>query len=176
MKHLPVILMVMAVIVCADSAFAQRVKGAGIIDFDYVVLESKAGKEAQDLSRQYEQAVVQQILAPKRDALIKLQNENSALQNDKKATEEAKKAKTEELQAAAEEYNNYTRAAQQEVQKKNAELSQKIVAEVKEIAGQVAKEKKISFLADKNSIVFTDDIPDITEDVLVRYNKQFDEK
>jgi Skp family chaperone for outer membrane proteins len=67
-------------------------------------------------------------------------------------------------------FDNVARAFAAEVQKKNAELSTRIINEVKAIIAEISREKKLNMIVDVNSVIFSEDIPDLTEEVLIRYN------
>lgn len=176
MKRLFVVLTITLFMFACGNSNEKNVKTVGVIDFEYVIIESKAGKQAQAEATAFEQTIFNEILVPKRQALLETQEEYNKLVKDKAATEASKTAKLEEFQNAKNEYDTYAQAVSERIQSNNTELSEKLVAEINEIVSEIAKEKNINFLSNIDSVIFTDGIPDITEDVLVRYNKQFDGK
>lgn len=164
-------LFIAAVIVMAfsASAVAQEVK-AGVVDFTRLVISSTAGMKAQSEIEAFEKDRSDK-LKPKRDEFMKLQQDFIA--QEKVLSDDAKKAKITEIQQKQVELENLTRQYTAELQKKNAESTDRIMGEVQAIISQVANERGLTLILATQTVVYSKDLPNITEEVLERYNKQY---
>ncbi|MEW6482537.1 MAG: OmpH family outer membrane protein [bacterium] len=102
-----------------------------------------------------------------------------ALQDEleKPISEEAKRRKEATIQAKMEEYQMYKQEATENLAKKRKELEDSINVKIKGIISQIAKEKKIDLVLDKDSIIYGEDSLDITNEVIKRIaEKKSEEK
>lgn len=170
MKKLSILFAIFMMMNICSPVWAQKVKGMGMVDLGYVVTESKAGKQAQAQLQAIEQEMIERI-TPLRNEFIQMQNDY--LEQEKKLNQAQKDAKLAELQQKRAEFENASRFVSAEIQKNSVALTNKIVNEVKEVVNQVMKEKKMNVILDMDSVIVSDDIPDITEDVLIKYNLKY---
>jgi outer membrane protein len=151
------------------SAAETAVK-LGIVDLNRAVNESEQGKKAKI---ELESAIKgkQQALDEKGKALEKLKshlNEQGSVMST-----EVRKSKQDELERLAREYQRDLSDSQNEMQKKEGELTRQIVKDVREIINIVAHEDKYDLILDKIPalVLFADDRFDVTDKVI----KKFDE-
>jgi len=151
------------------SAAEMAVK-LGIVDINKAVNESEQGKKAKI---QLEAAIrgKQETLDEKGKALEKLKSNLDEQGGVMSA--ETRKSKEDELERLTREYQRALSDSQNEVQKKDGELTGQIVKDLREIINIVAHEEKYDLILDKIPalVVFADNGLDITAKVI----KKFDE-
>ncbi|MEW6103005.1 MAG: OmpH family outer membrane protein [bacterium] len=107
------------------------------------------------------------------------QNEILALQEElkKPLAEEAKRRKEATIQAKYEELQAYQQEAAEGLAKKRKELEDSINAKIRAIISEIAKERKINLVLDKDSVIYGEDSLDITSEVIKRIaEKKTEEK
>jgi len=152
-------------VLAADAAMK-----IGLVDLFRAVNESEQGKKAKtELEAMIK--VKQDSLEEKGKAIEKLKAEL-----DKQGgvlSGEAKKAKEEEMERLAREYQRNVADSQNDVRKKEGELTGRIVKELRDIVTDIAQEDKYTMVLEKAEglVLFADKDLDITDKVI----KKFDE-
>lgn len=93
--------------------------------------------------------------------IIKLQEELK-----KPLSEEAKRRKEATIQAKIEELQNYQQEAAEALANKRKELEDEINLKIKKVIKDIAKNKKIDLVIDKDVIVYGENFLDITDEVV----------
>ncbi len=151
-----------------SSALAAKV---GYIDMGRAIEESAAGKKAREsLKAEYEK---RQKTLGKKDGDIKKMAED--LQKKRTAlSEEAFSKKNIELQEEMSKFRATVAENQEELQKKEKDLLEPILAKIKKATEQVAKEKGFDMVLESRaqSIVFAAADANLTADVLKALEKE----
>ena len=167
MKKLGILLVLMFAVTMASSAFAQS--KVAVIDYPKCIRTSDAGKKANEEMKALETTWGGRIDAM-RTEITKMENEFIA--QEKVLTDSAKKTKIDEIQKKRLDHDNTLRQFQGEAEKKNEELMKKIVGDLEKIVADYAKEKKFDMILHSQSVAFNNNIPDISDEIIARYNKQ----
>ena len=151
------------------SAAETAVK-LGIVDLNRAVNELEQGKKAKI---EMESAIKgkQEALDEKGKALEKLKSHLD--EQGSVMSAEVRKSKQDELERLVHEYQRDLSDSQNEMQKKESELTRQIIKDVREIINLVAREEKYDLILDKIPalVLFADNRLDITDNVI----KKFDE-
>jgi Skp family chaperone for outer membrane proteins len=83
------ILILILILLTVSVAYAQKIRGVGMVDFNYVVTESKAGAAARAESAAFEKSMNDQLL-PLRNELVAIQNDFQARESKLKEADKAK--------------------------------------------------------------------------------------
>ncbi|MCD8176839.1 MAG: OmpH family outer membrane protein [Tannerellaceae bacterium] len=147
MKKLIILLMVMLPLV----VFAQDMKIAHV-DFEGILMAlpeiSNYEKKMADLGEQYEKE-----LKGMQDEYTKKYEDFIA--NQETLTENIKLRRTQEIQSIQERIENFVPVAQQEMQKRSAELIQPLQEKVRKAVQDVAEENKYSYVVDTKMFYYT---------------------
>jgi outer membrane protein len=158
----------LAAAILTAPAFAAEAARVGYVDLRKVMLESKIGKK--------NRAEIEKLVAQRKEQLGKEEQKLKALQEAYEKdqlilTEEQKKARHKEFQDRAQAYQKLRAEAEQEVSKKDAEFSQKAVGEVREILAEIARERKLMMVFEKNQQpLYVEPGPDLTDAVMQKYD------
>jgi outer membrane protein len=139
----------------------------GVIDTDKILRESVAAKNAR--------AVLLDDLKEKRALFTEKQQEVGALEEElrdhgKEMSEPERKEKTDALSKELKNLKRLKDDLEEELNKKNVELTQKILKEVGELVREYFEKKKYSVILEKKSVVISDDALDITEEIIRLYD------
>ena len=170
-KVLACILGMSLLLSAATNLFAaEAAVRMGLIDLKKAVNESEQGKKAK-IELETMTKDKQKALDEKGKALEKLKSDIEHQGTVMSA--EARKNKEDELERLARDYQRALADSQNEVRKKEGELTGQIVKDLREIINTVAHEQKYDLILDNNPalIIFADKGFDITETVI----KKFDE-
>ncbi len=153
-------------------SYAEGELKVGYVDFRKVMTESKAGKR--------NRTVVEKMVKQGQSKLTKKGKELDALRQayEKKKlvlTEDQKKEKQQEFQKKLQAYQKMRADLEQKIRKREAEYGRKAAADIKGIISEIAKAKKISLVFNKNRlpVLYAVDGPDLTAEVMKRYNAKF---
>lgn len=94
----------------------------------------------------------------------------------KPISEEAKRRKEATINAKIEELQAYQQEVTQALAKKRKELEDGINLKIKNIIKDVAREKKIDLVLDKDIVIYGEDSLDITDEVIMRIKKNYESK
>ena len=148
---------------------AQAVAAAkiGIIDVHKIMRDSQAAKNARAVLAKDIEAKRAQLMAKDRD--IKALDEE--LKNPKiKLSDEVRKQKTDKLARDVKDFRRLDADMGEELKKKDAELTQKLLGEVRQIVQNFSKSEKYTLILEKNTVVASDDAIDITNRILKIYD------
>ena len=155
-----------AALSAADPAVTLRV---AYVDLQKAIQGVEAGKTAKE---QLEKEVSQ-----KRASLEKQQQalQSEAEQFEKKAAimnDSAKAAKQAELQKRFAEFQKVAAESQMELQKRERELTQPLISELRAIIEGIGKEKGYQLILEKNegAVLYAEAGSDLTEQVVERFN------
>ena len=164
-RFLILVAALMAGLLIAGPAVAKDVK-LGVIDTQKILRDAKAAKSAQ--------ATLQKDAEEKRDQLTAKGKEVQRLDEDvkKASSDKEKKEKGEKLAQAAKEYKRLESDLNDEFKKKNLELTQKLVNEIRDVVKTFAKNKDYTLILEKAYIVTNDDAIDITDDIIKQYDSK----
>ena len=160
-----VILMAIA-ISSSDCTQAADVK-IGIIDTQEVLKESKAAKKARTL--------LMDELNEKRSVFGRKQDEVRLLEEEIKIkgdgmTESQRREKNDQLGREVKNLQRLKTDLEEELNKKNVDLTQKILQEVSDVIKEFMKKEKYTLILEKKSVVSSDEAIDITEKILRLYD------
>ena len=161
---------VMAVAVYCAAAFAADggKETVGVINIQKIIMESKSGKEAK--------AVFDKELEAKRALLTSKEKGAKAIEDDLKAggakmKAEARKTKENKLAEEIKDLRRMQQDMQEELKKKDNELTSGILKNVLEITKKVGDERGYSLVMQAGpQIVYINSSVDITDEVLKRYD------
>ncbi len=162
--YVPLVLMVLTGVASADVKVA-------IVDLQRILSESIRGKEAKDLLEK-EAERKKEIIETKKEELQKLieEFEKQQLVLSEKARADKQRLIDEKSSALREMIIQY----QQELQKKDQELTRSIINEVSGIVEEIAKRYGFTLVVEKNEggILYFKNGLDITDKVLKEYDKR----
>ncbi len=143
-----------------------------IVDLRKALNESEAGLKAK--------ASLEEMIKQKQKAIDEKGKEIEALKEEieKKSSvlsEEALRSKQDELDRKMREYKRFVQDAQEEVKKKENQLTAEILKELREIINEIGKEEGYSVILEKAEgvVLYYNEAVDITQKVIDRYNKKF---
>lgn len=162
--------LLIAVALCVTTAVtAQDKLRAGVIDVRKIMTESKIGQQYR--------AELEKMAKERRDKLGKEETAIKALheklEKDKLVlNDKQKEQKQKEIEDKVAALKKMAQEAQQEMGKREAELSQKASASLRDVAEVIAKQEKFSMVIDKNQpvIVWVEEQVDITDKVMKAYD------
>ncbi len=159
-------LVAIALLLPAQAA-AEKI---GFVDVREVIAQSDAGKKAQAEFRK---------IVEKRQGMLK--SKEAALKKDKEAyekqrpglTEIAAKEKEMELQKKFREFQRLVSQAEDEMQRKDQELSRKLVPEIYKIINAIGEREGYSLILDTNNpvVIYSYRGSNITAQVIGEFNK-----
>jgi outer membrane protein len=142
----------------------------GLVDLFKAVNESEQGKKAK--------AELESMIKGKQD---NLEEKGKAIEKlktelDKQGgvlSAEAKKAKEEEMERLTREYQRTVSDSQNDVRKKEGELTGRIVKDLRDVVTAIAQEDKYTLILEKAEglILFSDNSLEITDQVIKRFDE-----
>ncbi len=147
----------------------------GYVDLQKALNESEPGKKAK--------AELEGLIKEKQKVIDQKGKEVEELKKeiDKKATvlsEDALKSKQDDLDRKMREYKRLVQDAQDEVKKKENELTIEVIKEIRKIVEQIGKEEGYTFIFEdiEEFLLYKDSSVDLTGKVIERINKAMKEK
>ena len=153
-----------------DSAVKKdMVIKLGIIDTARIMRESKAAKNAQ--------AIFMKDREAKRDILAAKEKEVRLLDEELKSPDatsspEERTAKNDKLAKEVKELSRLKSDLEEELKKKDVELTQKLIGELRGIVTTFYKKENYTLILEKNAVVASDDAIDITDKIIQLYDGQ----
>jgi outer membrane protein len=139
----------------------------GFVDVNKIMKESKAAKNAQ--------ATLQKDIDSKR-AIIKEKNDKLAtMDKDLKSAKQdspAWKEKRGKIEQEIKEFNRIRQEYDEQLKKKNIELTRKIIADIQQIAKKIANAEKYSIILDKKDALIVENGLDLTDKIMKTYDSQ----
>lgn len=145
----------------------------GIVDLQKALNESEAGKQAKKNLEEIIKAKQKQI-DQKGKEIEKLKEEID--KQSSVLSEKALRQKQDELDRKMRDYKRFVQDAQDEVKRKEAQLTEEILKELRKVIYEIGKEEKFTLILEKveGVILYTDEAVDITQKVIERYNKKIE--
>ena len=135
----------------------------GFVDMNRVMTESKAAKNAQSIFKK-EIESKGAIIKEKNDKIVNMDKELKKAKQDSPAWKEKRDKLTKEI----DDFNKL----RSELQKKNNELTQKILTDVQQIIKKIASSEKYTIILDKRTALLAEDGLDLTDKVIKIYDAQ----
>lgn len=163
-----IVAVVVAIAFYCASAFAADASSVGVINIQKIMMESKSGKEAK--------AAFEKELESKRAMLLSKEKGARAIEDDLKAngakmTADARKSKEAKLAEEIKELRRVKQDMEDELKKKDNELTSGILKNVLALAQKVASERGYSLVLQAGpQIAYMSSAIDITGEVLKRYD------
>jgi outer membrane protein len=141
----------------------------GVIDTQEVLKDSKAAKKARTL--------LMDELNEKRSVFGRKQDEVRLLEEEIKIkgdgmTESQRREKNDQLGREVKNLQRLKTDLEEELNKKNVDLTQKILQEVSDVVKEFMKKEKYSLILEKKSVVSSDEAIDITEKIIRLYDSK----
>ncbi|MEO5356605.1 MAG: OmpH family outer membrane protein [Nitrospirae bacterium YQR-1] len=169
MKRLLLLVLVSVFVVfTAGKVFASDSK-IGFVDIQKVFTESEQGKKAKETLDSYVKS--HQVKIDEKEKAI----EKAKEELEKKSSvlsEDAKKKKQDDLQSMVREYKRLASEAQDEVRKREQEITKDIFKSVKELVLTIGKEEKYSAILDNSMVIYSDSAADITDKIIKKLNEK----
>lgn len=176
MKRVNLIKIVIVSLVIVFSIGIVSVEATTLIKIAYVdmqkaLTQSIAGQEAVKLLNE-EVAKTRQMLTEKKEEIDKLKEDL-----DKQLlllNEETKTIKEEEMRRKIKEHQRLTKDKEEELQRMEASLTQKIQKELMDLVDTIGKEEGYTIILEKNygGILYAPDKIDLTDKVIKIYNEK----
>lgn len=139
----------------------------GFVNMNKIMSESKAAQNAQ--------SVIKKEIESKTAAVKEKENKLAAMEKELKALKQdspAWKEKREKLIKDINEVNRLRGEYSNQIQKKNAELTQKILSDIQPIIKKVASSEKCTMVLDRRIAFMIEDDLDLTDKVIKAYDAQ----
>ncbi len=150
----------------SGSAYAQSSK-IGFIDIQRVIRESKAGRAAK-ASFESEIQRKQQIIESKRAQLERLRND--FVQQGPAMNETTRLQKAEQIEKLDKELNRTRSDFRDDLQRKDAELMQKIFKDLETVLQSIGKSGGYTVILLQDALAYGDPSSDITQQVIQAYD------
>lgn len=148
----------------AQSASPVKI---GFVDMSKIMQESKSAKNAQAIIKKEIESKTA-IVKEKENKLAGMDKELKALKQDTPAWKE----KREKIVKEINEVNRLRGEYNGQIQKKNAELTQKIIDDVQQIVKKIASSEKYTIILERRTAMMIDDGLDLTDKVMKTYDAQ----
>jgi outer membrane protein len=152
--------------VYVGSLYAADVK-IGVIDTQKIMRESNAAKNARAIFLKDVEAK-RNIFNAKQKELQTLQEEINNKGKDMAAS--VRKEKTEKLSREIKELDRLKTDLEEELKKKDNELTQKLLKEIRDIVIEYRKKEKYAIIHEKQTVVSYDEAIDITDKIIKLYD------
>ncbi len=161
--HLGLIILIFG---CTASADTVKI---GIINTQEVIQNSQAAQDVRDVFLRDLEAK-RAVLRAKQEGVRAVEEELRS--QGKGMLPAALKDKQENLAREIKELRRLRADLQEELKKKDVELTRKLIGEIKEVVIDYSKRKKYTVILEKNAVVYSADAIDITDPII----KAFDAK
>ena len=163
--------LVFALLVSMSAADVVRAENTslkiGFVDIGRILSESKAAKNARAIyQKEFESKKA--MLKEKADKVLNLEK---VLKNTKQDSP-AWKEKREKLAQDFKELKRMESDSDEELKKKDAELTQKILVDVQQIMKQFSKSENYSIIFERKAALITADGLDVTDNIIKLYDAQ----
>jgi outer membrane protein len=141
----------------------------GVLDVQKIMRESKAAKNAR--------TIFQKDVEAKRDTLKAKEKEVKLLEEeikgaDPKMSPEARREKEFKLSREVKELQRLSADMEEELKKKDVELTRKLLGEIMQIVQSFAKKEHYTLILERASVVTADNAIDITDKIIKLYDAQ----
>ncbi len=168
MKRIVTALALMCVLGIASAASAAEGTKLGFVDVQKVLLLSEAGKEAKEqLSLRANKYEGEKNSREEELKKLKADLEKQSVL----LSETARGAKEKDYQQKYKEYQRFVKDAQDDLQAKNEELTNKLVDEIIKVIQGYGRSNGYTFIFVRNeSMLYADDKADLTDEMLKTFN------
>jgi len=139
----------------------------GVIDTQKILRESKAAKAAQSVFMKELEA--KRAVYQAKEKEIKSLDDELKNQNIKLSAE-IRKEKTEKLAQEVKEIKRLGTDMEEELKKKEVELTRKLLSEVAQIVRTFSKKERYTVIFEKSSVIAADDAIDVTDRIIKLYD------
>lgn len=166
-RFLTVCCLFFALVMLPISSRAADAVKFGSIDVKKVLNESEAGKKAKsDLEALIK--TKQSTIDEKGKAIEKLKSDIEKQASVLSA--DAKKSKEDELEKSLREYQRIVQDSQAEIKKKEAEFTDTILKEIRDLIEKIGEEEGYSLIIEKGMVLYSNKGIDVTDSVLKKYD------
>lgn len=168
MKRIISLVVACFVFSAAGAALAAEAGKIGYVDVQKVLNLSDAGKEAKDqLSGRVKK--YQDEINVKQDELKKLKDDLE--KQNVLLSETARASKEKDYQQKLKEFQRFTKDAQEELQARDEEFTKRILEQIEKVVQEYGRKSGFSIIFARNdSMIFTDENADLTDQVLKAFN------
>ncbi|MFA5196652.1 MAG: OmpH family outer membrane protein [Bacteroidales bacterium] len=149
------------------SLAAEPALKIGVVDISKIMKDSKAAKNARTVF-QKELDVKKATLKTKNDKVVALDKELKGL--DQKSS--SWKSKRDSLAKEIKELRAMENQMNQDLRKKDIDMTKKIIADVQQIINKIVKSENYSFILDKKAVLASKDGFEITDKIMKLYDSQ----
>jgi outer membrane protein len=139
----------------------------GFVDTNKIMRDSKAAKKAREIFQKDLEAK-KGIIKAKSDKVVNLDKDLKNVKKDSPGWKE----KNEKFVKEVNELRNLERSLNEELRKKDLELTQKIYADVEKILKKIVTSEKYSIIFERKTILLVEDGFDLTDRVIKIYDAQ----
>lgn len=171
-----ILIFLLTLIGVAPSLSASQTIKIGYVDFQKALNDSDAGKEArEEFSKEVEKR--QKEVNRRQEELKNLGDEIEKMKRSGILKESVIKEREKELQLKTQELQEYVLSSENDLRRKESELTRNIANELRVIVEEYAKEKGLTYVFEKieGGIIYAPSGDDITEEIVKRYNKRYKE-
>jgi len=156
-------------LLAVSGAYAEEAK-IGTVDMQKALQSVDAGKKAKSQLETEFNKKKQEL--QKEEASIKKMHEDFQKQS-LVMTDQARTKKEAEIRERFMKFQEVTARSQQEIQKKEQELTEPIIGKLRGVIQDLAKKKGYSVVLEKNenTVLFSQDKDDLTQEVVDTFNK-----
>lgn len=165
MKKICIGILVLGIVSVNKISFAAAGLKIGCVDIAAVFdqySETKKNKEGLEKEIKVKQDVIEKMSEELRKLREDVQDQDVSL------SPEEKKGKLDEIERKSQELQKYTEDAENDLRKREANLTEDILKKIYQTVQQIGKEKEFTIIIDKNNVLYGVDSLDITADVLKR--------
>lgn len=151
----------------AGVVMAENAPKIGFVDLNKIMRDSKAAKNAR--------AIYQKDFESKKAALKEKGDKVANLEKDLKNTKQNSPGFKEKREKLAQEFKEFKRLESdfnEQLKKKDAELTQKILVDVQQILKQFSKNEKYSIIFERKAALVVEDGFDVTDKIIKIYDAQ----
>ncbi|MCG6550967.1 MAG: OmpH family outer membrane protein [Candidatus Magnetominusculus sp. LBB02] len=170
MRRVSVVVAVVAAMVLTASAAMAQQQGVkiGFVDIQKVINDSEPGKKAKEALEVHIKGYQAKIEEKEKsiDAMkSELEKKGSAL------SEDAKKKKQDEMQTAIRDLKRMAAEAQEEVRKKEADLTKDVFTDIRNIIRQLGKDDGYTAIFEGGPILYAVESSDVTDKIVKKLNE-----
>ncbi|MBI2487816.1 MAG: OmpH family outer membrane protein [Deltaproteobacteria bacterium] len=165
------LLVISFVISLSGLAYAQSPAKIGYIDLQRVIRESQAGKSARaSFEKEFQEK--RSIIEQKKQRLDSMKQEFLSQASIK--SEQASKDKAEQIERLEKEYNRTRDDFRDELQRRDLELTQKILSELESVIKQIGDSEGYSLIFEKTEagVVYAGKGVDLTDKLIQAYDSK----
>lgn len=160
-----------------DSVIAAPPRGAavggyikiGIVDMQRVLRDSKTARASRAAFEKELESRRAQIAAKEKE-VRNLEGEIGRL--DPSVPPEVKRQKADKLKHEIRELNNLRQDIEEELKRKDIEMSQKVIGDIMTVVRTFARNEKFTAIFERNAVMAADEAIDITDRILKLYDQK----